>query len=98
MSVHSIKRSQILSQHQVVTNLFKIVHYAHLLYIYIYIYILFFQLVIGTIVSISYFNYRFASVCPAQSQLVKSLLKFLCWPFRGKSKLHILYSIYSCAI
>ena len=28
-----------LSQHRVVTNLFKIVHYAHLLYIYIYIYI-----------------------------------------------------------
>ena len=94
MSVHSIKRRQILSQHQVVTNLFKIVHYAHLLYIYI----LFFQLVIGTIVSISYFNYRFVSVCPAQSQLVKSLLKFLCWPFKGKSKLHVLYSIYSCAI
>ena len=44
-------------------TLFKIVHYAHLLYIYIYIYI-FFQLVIGTIVSVSYFNYRLVSVFP----------------------------------
>lgn len=42
-------------------TLFKIVHYAHLLYIYIYI---FFQLVIGTIVSVSYFNYRLVSVFP----------------------------------